>query len=170
MTDAAKLDVLVGSVKLVLCLVPYIFNTRIVESAIRCKTNVVTTSYISAEMQALAPAIERAGSTVLCEMGLDPGIDHLYAVKIVNEVHGAGGKISSFHLELRWTPGTGGREQSLLAQAVVVSKRHAAGGTKRRMFHQGREGCERPRRFSSDGLCRSRVFRTRAFTGVLRKP
>ncbi|CAG8781043.1 3047_t:CDS:2, partial [Racocetra fulgida] len=36
------------------------------------------------------------GITILNEIGLDPGIDHLYAVKTVNEVHEAGGKIVSF--------------------------------------------------------------------------
>ena len=39
---------------------------------------------------------KRAGITVMNEIGLDPGIDHLYAIKTIEEVHKAGGKITSF--------------------------------------------------------------------------
>jgi saccharopine dehydrogenase (NADP+, L-glutamate forming) len=37
-----------------------------------------------------------AGITVMNEIGLDPGIDHLYAVKTIEEVHKEGGKVSIF--------------------------------------------------------------------------
>ena len=39
---------------------------------------------------------KKAGITVMNEIGLDPGIDHLYAVKMIEEVHAAGGKVLSF--------------------------------------------------------------------------
>lgn len=39
---------------------------------------------------------KEAGITVMNEIGLDPGIDHLYAIKTIEEVHNAGGKITSF--------------------------------------------------------------------------
>lgn len=45
-------------------------------------------------MKELEPACIKAGITVLNEVGLDPGIDHLYAVKTIDEVHQAGGKVS----------------------------------------------------------------------------
>ncbi|ANB15076.1 saccharopine dehydrogenase (NADP+, L-glutamate-forming) [Sugiyamaella lignohabitans] len=38
----------------------------------------------------------KAGIVVFNEIGLDPGIDHLYAVKTIDEVHKQGGKIISF--------------------------------------------------------------------------
>lgn len=47
-------------------------------------------------MQELEPQVKEAGITVLNEIGLDPGIDHLYAVKTIEEVHKAGDKITSF--------------------------------------------------------------------------
>ena len=56
----------------------------------------VTTSYISPSMQELEKEIDEAGITVMNEIGLDPGIDHLYAIKTIDEVHKAGGKIKSF--------------------------------------------------------------------------
>ena len=58
--------------------------------------DVVTSSYISPALRELEPQIKEAGITVMNEIGLDPGIDHLYAVKTIDEVHKAGGKIKSF--------------------------------------------------------------------------
>lgn len=40
--------------------------------------------------------IKEAGIVVMNEIGLDPGIDHLYAIKTIDEVHAKGGKILSF--------------------------------------------------------------------------
>lgn len=47
-------------------------------------------------MQELEKEIKEADITVMNEIGLDPGIDHLYAIKTIDEVHRAGGKIKSF--------------------------------------------------------------------------
>ena len=44
-------------------------------------------------MRALDAAAKAAGIVVLNEVGLDPGIDHLYAVKTIGEVHAKGGKV-----------------------------------------------------------------------------
>ncbi|EEB95705.1 hypothetical protein MPER_05283, partial [Moniliophthora perniciosa FA553] len=60
------------------------------------KTNVVTTSYVSPAMRELDAAAKEAGIIVLNEIGLDPGIDHLYAIKTIDEVHAKGGKIKKF--------------------------------------------------------------------------
>ena len=60
------------------------------------KKNVVTTSYVSPAMQELEAQVKEAGITVMNEIGLDPGIDHLYAIKTIEEVHKAGGKVTSF--------------------------------------------------------------------------
>jgi saccharopine dehydrogenase (NADP+, L-glutamate forming) len=77
-------------------LIPYTHHATVIKSAIRCKKHVVTTSYVSPAMQELDEAAKEAGITVLNEIGLDPGIDHLYAVKMFDEVHAKGGKIISF--------------------------------------------------------------------------
>ena len=47
-------------------------------------------------MLALDEEVKEAGITVMNEIGLDPGIDNLYAIKLIDEVHAAGGKITSF--------------------------------------------------------------------------
>lgn len=95
-TDDAQLDSILAKHDLVISLIPYIYHPNVVKSAIRTKKDVVTTSYISPALKELEPEIKKAGITVMNEIGLDPGIDHLYAVKTIDEVHKAGGKIKSF--------------------------------------------------------------------------
>jgi saccharopine dehydrogenase-like NADP-dependent oxidoreductase len=90
--SAADLDTQVAAHALVISLVPYTHHAAVIKSAIKGRTNVVTTSYVSAEMRALDDAVKEAGITVLNEVGVDPGVDHLYAIKTINEVHEKGGK------------------------------------------------------------------------------
>ncbi|MCJ1392342.1 Saccharopine dehydrogenase [NADP(+), L-glutamate-forming] [Xylographa bjoerkii] len=95
-TDSKALDTEVEKVDIVVSLIPYEFHATVIKSAIRAKKNVVTTSYVSTAMLELEEDAKKAGITVMNEIGLDPGIDHLYAVKTINEVHQEGGKITSF--------------------------------------------------------------------------
>lgn len=94
--DAQALDAAVAQHDLVISLIPYTFHAKVIQSAIRTKKHVVTTSYVSPAMEELDADAKAAGITVMNEIGLDPGIDHLYAVKTIEEVHKAGGKIKSF--------------------------------------------------------------------------
>lgn len=94
--DPASLDALVAKHDLVISLIPYIYHVDVIKSAIKHKKNVVTTSYVSDAMKELEPEVKKAGIVVMNEIGLDPGIDHLYAVKTIDDVHKAGGKINSF--------------------------------------------------------------------------
>merc|ERR1711939_726616 len=95
-TDPKALDAEVAKNDLVISLIPYTFHATVIESAIRNKKHVVTTSYVSPAMLELDAKAKEAGITVMNEIGLDPGIDHLYAIKTIEEVHQAGGKITSF--------------------------------------------------------------------------
>ncbi|QLG73511.1 hypothetical protein HG535_0F00210 [Zygotorulaspora mrakii] len=95
-TDDAQIDAALKQHDIVLSLIPYTYHPNVVRSAIRLKKDVVTSSYISDALKELEPEIKKAGITVMNEIGLDPGIDHLYAVKTIDEVHRAGGKIKSF--------------------------------------------------------------------------
>ncbi|KAI1813352.1 Apo Saccharopine reductase [Poronia punctata] len=95
-TDEKALDAEVAKNELVISLIPYTFHATVIKSAIRQKKHVVTTSYVSPAMMELDQQCKDAGITVMNEIGLDPGIDHLYAVKTISEVHEAGGKILSF--------------------------------------------------------------------------
>lgn len=90
------LDAEMEKVDLAISLIPYTFHATVIKSAIRKKKDVVTTSYVSPAMMELDADAKAAGITVLNEIGVDPGVDHLWAVKTIEEVHQAGGKITSF--------------------------------------------------------------------------
>lgn len=90
------LDRAIAAHDLVISLVPYIYHVEIIKVAIRNKVNVVTTSYVSAAMRELDFAAKEAGIVVLNEVGVDPGVDHLYAIKTIDEVHAKGGKVNTF--------------------------------------------------------------------------
>ena len=94
--DSKALDEQVGKHDIVVSLIPYTYHVAVIKSAIREKKHVVTTSYISPAIAELDTEAKQAGVTVMNEIGLDPGIDHLWALKTINEVHDAGGKILSF--------------------------------------------------------------------------
>ncbi|GAA6060401.1 hypothetical protein JCM10212_004654 [Sporobolomyces blumeae] len=92
--DEASLDAAVKDHDLVISLIPYTQHANVIKSAIKHKKHVVTTSYVSEAMKALHQEAVDAGITVLNEIGLDPGIDHLYAVDMIDRVHKEGGKAS----------------------------------------------------------------------------
>ncbi|KAI1250702.1 hypothetical protein MGN70_007759 [Eutypa lata] len=96
--SSAELDTAISGHEVVISLVPYVYHAKVVESAIKSKTHVVTTSYVSPAIKELDGPAKAAGITVLNEVGVDPGVDHLYAVKIIGDVHAKGGKVKEFYL------------------------------------------------------------------------
>ncbi|KAF2403261.1 saccharopine dehydrogenase-like protein [Trichodelitschia bisporula] len=94
--NTPALEAAVAAHDVVISLIPYTYHAAVIKAAIKAKKHVVTTSYVSPAMKELDAAAKEAGITVMNEIGLDPGIDHLYAVKTIHEVHAAGGKITSF--------------------------------------------------------------------------
>ncbi|OLS31568.1 MAG: Lysine 6-dehydrogenase [Candidatus Thorarchaeota archaeon AB_25] len=94
--DDELLEKLTQKVDLVCSLLPYIFHVKAAKVAIRHKTHFCTTSYISDEMKALEDDANKAGILLLNECGVDPGIDHMSAMKIIDDVHNNNGKIVSF--------------------------------------------------------------------------
>ena len=95
-TSDAALEEIVSKHDLTISLIPYTYHAKVIQAAIKHKKHVVTTSYVNPQMAALDEEAKKAGITVMNEIGVDPGIDHLYAVKKISEVHAAGGQILSF--------------------------------------------------------------------------
>jgi len=91
-----ELEKHLGDYDLVISLLPYSFHTDIAKLCIKHKKNMVTASYISPEMRALNDEAAAAGITIINEVGLDPGIDHMLAMECFDEVKKAGGKITSY--------------------------------------------------------------------------
>ncbi|XP_048404954.1 alpha-aminoadipic semialdehyde synthase, mitochondrial isoform X2 [Stegostoma tigrinum] len=94
--DRDKLSSLVKSHDLVISLLPGVFHPVVLKECIKHKVNMVTASYQSPEMKEMHNSVLDAGITVLTEVGLDPGIDHMLAMKRFDEVKEQGSLIESF--------------------------------------------------------------------------
>jgi saccharopine dehydrogenase-like NADP-dependent oxidoreductase len=95
--DIAKLSDMVAGHDLTVSLLPYAFHLLVAEQCVRHRKNMVTTSYVKPEMQELDAAAKDAGIIILNETGLDPGIDHMSAMRIIDHVHQKGGRIEEFY-------------------------------------------------------------------------
>jgi saccharopine dehydrogenase-like NADP-dependent oxidoreductase len=93
---SAEIGKLVNWCDLAVSLLPAPMHPKIAEICIRFKKNMVTASYVSPEMQKLDDKAVKADIIILNEIGVDPGIDHMSAMKIFDEVRDRGGRISSF--------------------------------------------------------------------------
>ncbi|MEA1913245.1 MAG: saccharopine dehydrogenase C-terminal domain-containing protein [candidate division WOR-3 bacterium] len=88
---------LVEEADCVVSLLPYTYHVKVAKICIEKETNLVTTSYLSEEMQNLNEKALKKGVLLLNEIGLDPGIDHLSAQKTVDHIHSKGGNVIAFH-------------------------------------------------------------------------
>ncbi|XP_035212536.1 alpha-aminoadipic semialdehyde synthase, mitochondrial-like, partial [Stegodyphus dumicola] len=86
------LEKLIEESTLVVSLLPYTLHPTIAEHCIKYKINMVTASYLTPEMRKLHDAAVDAGITVVNEVGLDPGIDHLLAMECFDEIKLNGGR------------------------------------------------------------------------------
>ncbi|KAI9193475.1 Saccharopine dehydrogenase-domain-containing protein [Polychytrium aggregatum] len=94
--NQAQLQDLVSKHDIVVSLIPATMHIPVAESCIAQKKHMVTASYISPDMEKLHERAKAAGVSILNEIGLDPGIDHLTAMRTIHEVQAAGGRVSSF--------------------------------------------------------------------------
>lgn len=96
-TDEKMLNYLVGSHDLVVSLLPYMFHPEVAKVCLKNLKNLVTTSYVKPEMESFDADARKAGVLFLNEMGLDPGIDHMSAMRIIHQVESEGGSIEEFN-------------------------------------------------------------------------
>lgn len=94
--DKDQLENLVKSSELVVSMLPAFMHIEVAVLCIKHKVNLATASYISPSMAELAPEVETNGLVFLNEMGLDPGIDHMSAMQIMDDIKSKGGKITGF--------------------------------------------------------------------------
>jgi saccharopine dehydrogenase-like NADP-dependent oxidoreductase len=81
---------------LVISMLPARFHLEVAKDCIALKTNLITPSYVSEEMKALDAEAKAAGIIIMNEIGVDPGIDHMSASKILDEIQTQNAEIHSF--------------------------------------------------------------------------
>ncbi|MFZ4058178.1 MAG: saccharopine dehydrogenase C-terminal domain-containing protein [Ferruginibacter sp.] len=95
-TNAAKRRLLVQQADIVISLMPPSLHYLIAEDCILYGKNLLTASYLDEKIKNRQAEIEAKNLLFICEMGLDPGIDHMSAMKLIHEIQEKGGKITSF--------------------------------------------------------------------------
>jgi saccharopine dehydrogenase-like NADP-dependent oxidoreductase len=93
--DALKNNLIEKS-NLVISMLPAFLHPQIAKSCLHYAKNLITPSYISPEMKAFDEEAKSKGLLFLNEMGLDPGIDHMSAMKLINNLKGRGCVIEGF--------------------------------------------------------------------------
>ncbi|KAM4902385.1 LOW QUALITY PROTEIN: alpha-aminoadipic semialdehyde synthase, mitochondrial [Sylvia borin] len=91
-----KLSSLVKKHDLVISLLPYSAHPFVAKKCIDSKVNLVTASYLTPAMKELQESVEAAGITVISEMGLDPGLDHMLAMECIDKAKEVGATVISY--------------------------------------------------------------------------
>jgi saccharopine dehydrogenase-like NADP-dependent oxidoreductase len=81
---------------LVISMLPARYHVEVAKDCISFGKHLVTASYISKEMKALDKAAKTKGLVFMNEIGVDPGIDHMSAMKIIDQIKEIGGKMLLF--------------------------------------------------------------------------
>ena len=95
-SNEAELETLISQADLAVSMLPYVYHPKVAALCVKHRKHMVTTSYVKEQMQALDGPAREAGIILLNEIGVDPGIDHMSAMKVIHHVEGNGGKIASF--------------------------------------------------------------------------
>jgi len=95
--DNEGLSKLIADNDITVSLLPYAFHVMVAQHCINHKKNMVTTSYAKPEMLELNKKAKDAGIVIINEAGLDPGIDHMSAMRIIDHIHNKGGQVEEFY-------------------------------------------------------------------------
>ncbi|XP_048196090.1 alpha-aminoadipic semialdehyde synthase, mitochondrial [Perognathus longimembris pacificus] len=91
-----RLNSLVASQDLVISLLPYVLHPVVAKACIMNKVNMITASYITPALKELEKSVEDAGITLIGELGLDPGLDHMLAMDTIDKAKEVGATIESY--------------------------------------------------------------------------
>lgn len=94
--DREQRDDLIRQADIVISLLPPALHFLVATSCVEWRKYLLTASYLDDKLRALEPAIRDNGLLFLCEMGLDPGIDHMSAMQLIHRIREQGGQIHSF--------------------------------------------------------------------------
>lgn len=86
----------ISQADIVISMLPAHLHMEVAKDCLHYKKNMVTASYISPDMQALDAEVRKAGLIFMNETGVDPGIDHMSAMEVIDRIQGQGGKIILF--------------------------------------------------------------------------
>ena len=86
----------IGDSDIVVSMLPARFHIKVAQDCVDLHKNLVTASYVSNEIKALDETVREKGLVFMNEIGLDPGIDHMSAMQIIDRIRSQGGKMVLF--------------------------------------------------------------------------
>lgn len=138
--NSDALELLVKENDIVVSLLPWTHHIIVAKCCLKNDTLMATTSYVSEDMQKLDTEIKAKNLLFLNEIGVDPGIDHMSAMQIIDNVHAQGGKVRHFYSICGGLPAPDdndnpfGYKFSWSPKGVVLASRNAAS-----FFENGKE-------------------------------
>ena len=94
--DETKRNEAIQKADIVVSMLPAHLHIEVAKDCIKYKKHLVTASYVSDAMQELDALAKENNLIFMNEIGLDPGIDHMSAMKVINEIREKGGKMLLF--------------------------------------------------------------------------
>lgn len=92
--DEKKLAII--NVDIVISMLPARFHMLVASTCLELRKHLVTASYVSSEMKALNEEVKAKELVFMNEIGLDPGIDHMSAMRVIDKIRDEGGKMLLF--------------------------------------------------------------------------
>lgn len=87
---------LIDESDLVISMLPAHMHISVAKDCVKYKKHMVTASYVSKEMKALDSEAKATGVIIMNEIGVDPGIDHLSAMRVIDNIRNEGGRLEAF--------------------------------------------------------------------------
>ena len=95
-TDEQQRETEIENADIVISMLPANLHITVAKDCVRLKKNLVTASYVSEEIASLNDEAVKNDVLLLNEIGLDPGIDHMSAMQVIDEIKEKGGELTSF--------------------------------------------------------------------------
>ena len=95
-TDDKQRENEIINADIVISMLPASLHITVAKDCVRLAKNLVTASYVSPEISELDESVKQAGILLLNEIGLDPGIDHMSAMQVIDDIKENGGELTSF--------------------------------------------------------------------------
>nr|MBU9936067.1 saccharopine dehydrogenase NADP-binding domain-containing protein [Ferruginibacter sp.] len=95
-TNEAQRTELIQKAHVVISMMPPALHFLIAKDCVEYRKHLLTASYLDDKMKSLQDEVNERKLLFLCEMGLDPGIDHMSAMRIIDGIKAKGGSITSF--------------------------------------------------------------------------
>jgi saccharopine dehydrogenase-like NADP-dependent oxidoreductase len=94
--DEQKRKEYIGGSDIVISMLPPNLHFLVAKNCVEYSKHLLTASYVDEQIKGMQKEIAEKGILFLCEMGLDPGIDHMSAMKIIDEIQAESGRVVSF--------------------------------------------------------------------------